>query len=75
MCVSKCNEQRLGSMNQKTHLVNHIRKDPANLENNNLRWVMVKKDGEEYFSSYFTEAKNRKQAVRTAKKLLLKEIA
>ena len=61
-------------MNQKTHLVNNIRKDPANLENNNLRWVMVKKDGEEYFSSYFTECKNRKSAVRTAKKLLLKEI-
>ena len=61
-------------MNQKTHLVNNIRKDPANLENNNLRWVMVEKDGEEYFSSYFTEAKDRKGAVRTAKKLLRKEI-
>ena len=61
-------------MNQKTHLVNKIRKYPEDLENSNLRWVMVTKNGEEYFSSYFTEAKNRKQAVRTAKKLLLKEI-
>ena len=62
-------------MNQKTHLVNHIRKYPEDLENPNLRWVYVEKDGEDYFSSYFTEAKNRKQAVRTAKKLLLKEIS
>ena len=62
-------------MNQKTHLVNHIRKYPEDLENQNLRWVYVEKDGEDYFSSYFTGAKNRKQAVRTAKKLLLKEIS
>ena len=61
-------------MNQKTHLVNNIRKYPEDLENSNLRWVYVEKDGEEYFSSYFTECKDRKQAVRTAKKLLLKEI-
>ena len=61
-------------MNQKTHLVNHIRKYPEDLENPNLRWVYVEKDGEDYFSSYFTECKNRKSAVRTAKKLLLKEI-
>ena len=61
-------------MNQKTHLVNNIRKYPEDLENSNLRWVMVTKNGEEYFSSYFTEANDRKSAVRTAKKLLLKEI-
>ena len=62
-------------MNQKTHLVNNIRKYPEDLENQNLRWVYVEKDGEDYFSSYFTESKDRKGAVRTAKKLLLKEIS
>ena len=60
-------------MNQKTHLVKHMELTRAELTPG-FPWVCVEKDGVEYFSSYFYEGKNVKNAERTAKKLLARKI-
>lgn len=52
-------------MNQKTHLVNFITKNPYNLANG-LKFVEI--DG--FFCSYYTESKNRKNAIKSAKRQL-----
>jgi hypothetical protein len=56
----------------KTFLVNFPRKTPEEL-NTNLPWVGAKINGEMVYHSYYTEAKDKKQAVRTAIKLLRKK--
>jgi len=52
-------------MNQKTHLVNFPTKNPYNLANG-LRFVQV----DEFFCSYYTQSKNRKNAIKSAKRQL-----
>ena len=52
-------------MNQKTHLVNFITKNPYNLANG-LKFVQV----DEFFCSYYTENQNRKNAIKSAKRQL-----
>jgi hypothetical protein len=53
----------------KTHLVNFPRRSPEELDSN-LSWIGVKVNGQMIYSSYYTEAKDRKKAAKQAEKLL-----
>jgi hypothetical protein len=53
----------------KTALVNEPTTDVTKLTSG-LRWVSVEQDGVEFFSSYYTEAKDKRKAAKVARKLL-----
>jgi hypothetical protein len=56
-------------MNQKTHLVNWPTTDPYKLAEG-YRFVTVYKNGQTWYCSYYTEAKNKNKAVERAIQML-----